>query len=169
MLPGQDFTQEVGFELTTENWMQPGVCGAPEPEHPSAFVAGHVLSTNSTPGGITSSTLSVMAHDNTSPTTPMADDQHSSDDDRRDLTVKLQNLGSEKQWVSRSYDISSYLGKSSATGLVKLAFEIRKEIAPHITAGTVLRSAVWKRPAVRISPSTAYLLRLKYSLRAVAW
>ncbi|VDC00347.1 unnamed protein product [Peniophora sp. CBMAI 1063] len=147
MLPGQDFSHEVGFELTPENWMFPGVCGAPEPEYPSAFVAGPISPAGLTPDAATPNTLSVMAPDNLSPTTPMPDDQHSSDDDRRDLTVKLQSLRTAAQWVSRSYDISSYLGKSSPTGLVKTAFEMRKEVAPDATAGTILRSKVWKRPA----------------------
>ncbi|KZV61983.1 hypothetical protein PENSPDRAFT_658517 [Peniophora sp. CONT] len=147
MLPGQDFTQEVGFELTTENWMLPGVCGAPEPEHPSAFVAGPVSPASLTPDAVASSTLSVMSADHATPTTPMEDDHHSSDDDRRDLTIKLQSLNSPSHWVSRSYDISSYLGKSSPTGLVKTAFELRKILAPGMTTSTILRSGVWKRPA----------------------
>ncbi|KZV68285.1 hypothetical protein PENSPDRAFT_22299 [Peniophora sp. CONT] len=143
MLPGQDFTPEVGFELTQENWMLPGVCGAPEPEHPSAFVTGHA---NLTPSATASSTLAPVALDHTNPPTPMPDDEHSSDDDGRNLSVKLQSLRSTSHWDPREYDLASYLGKSSPTGLVKTALDLRSELCPDDNSSEVRRIRFWKRP-----------------------
>ncbi|KZV68284.1 hypothetical protein PENSPDRAFT_610193 [Peniophora sp. CONT] len=144
MLPGQDFTQEVGFELTHENWMLPGVCGAPEPEHPSAFVIGH---TSVTPDAAASNTLSMVSLDRGNVSTPMPDDQHSSDDDRRDLTVKLHPLRGDSHWDPREYDLASYLGKASPTGLFKTAFEMRRELVPDDISSAIRHTKFWKRPA----------------------
>lgn len=154
MLPGQDFEREVGFELTRDNWMLPGVCGAPEPEHPSAFVAGPVLTPGITPNAASSTSFSAMASGHATPKTPTSDDEHSSDEeDRRQPAIKLQNLRGASQWVSWSHHITIYLGKSLGTGLIKNAFEMCKELLPDITTNDLLRfrSKVWERPLVSIS------------------
>ena len=154
MLPGLDFTHEVGFELTQENWMLPGVCGASELEHeleePSIFATGPVATTSLTPDAASSSAFSLIASGHVTPNTAMSDDEHSSDEDRRDPDVKLQNLRGASQWVSWSHHISIFLGKSLGTGVVKAALAMCKELAPDVAASDVLRfrSKVWDRPTV---------------------
>ncbi|KZV61985.1 hypothetical protein PENSPDRAFT_759060 [Peniophora sp. CONT] len=148
MLPGQDFTQEVGFELTRDNWMLPGVCGAPELEHPSAFVT--VGSAPITPDAAASSALSVMASDHTTPATTTPGDEPPSDDEipGSDPAIPLRNLRGTSQWASWSQHMSTHLGKSLGTGLVKTAFEMCKELVPDVMTSEILhfRSKVWERP-----------------------
>ncbi|VDC07486.1 unnamed protein product [Peniophora sp. CBMAI 1063] len=151
LLPGRDFTYEVGFELTRDNWMLPGVCGASELGQPSAFVVeptSSAFSARHTPDTAPSSALSVMPSGHATPETPMSDNEFSSDEDRRHPPIKLQHLRGVSQWVSWSHYITHYLGKSLSTGLIKTALEMCRELMPGIPTNDVLRfrSKVWDRP-----------------------
>ena len=156
-MPGQDFTQEVGFKLTSDNWMLPGACGAPEPEleQPSAFASTSEPS-STFPSDITpSSSLFTVAPEVTTSTTPVPDDQHSSDDEQRDVTVKLQDLSTSDPAAS-SDDTTTYFGKSSARSLLSRAFELRAQLAPGVEGDTKRRSTIWKRPFVRFQCPDAW-------------
>ncbi|VDC07913.1 unnamed protein product [Peniophora sp. CBMAI 1063] len=136
ILPGQDFTQEVGFKLTIDNWMLPGACGAPEPQNQSMFLAEP-----GPPGGVAPGTsLSVMSA-GSAPPTPMPDDEHSSDDDTRARAMKLLSL--RKFNVPRPCLLPSYLGKSSATELFVKAFEMRNQLGHDLPRRDMPRSRPW--------------------------
>ncbi|KZV68530.1 hypothetical protein PENSPDRAFT_653130 [Peniophora sp. CONT] len=130
LLPGRNFTEEVGFELTQDNWMSPGVCGAPEPPNQSVFFAESAASTaaSSTAG---SSALSIMSRSTPVPMSPMPDDEHSSDDDSKARLLKLQTLRTTLA-APRPGLLPSYLGKSSATGLFMKAFEMRAQLETDV-------------------------------------
>ncbi|VDC07914.1 unnamed protein product [Peniophora sp. CBMAI 1063] len=156
LLPGQDFTHEVGFELNRDNWMLPGVCGAPEPESPSLFLAAPAPTTGNIDSAV-SSALSVMGSANSSPTTPMQDDHHESDEDTRERTTKLQNLRNATAPSAKSSLLAGYLGRSSATELVRKAFEMRAALAPEEQGSTFKRSRLWKRPAWLLASEDAHM------------
>ena len=124
--------------------MQPGVCGAPEPQNPSAFVAHPTISSSPVNHSPEAADLlgaySALGPDSTAPATPMTDDHHSSDEDNRVHTVKLDGL--------RVPNAGRYLGKSSATGIVRKALEMRHALLPEHDKGLSLRGYVWKKPIV---------------------
>ena len=152
MLPGRDFSDEVGFELTRDNWMLPGVCGAPEPEYPSIFVAG---SAGPTPDMIQSSALSVMGSGRATPTSmSVPEDEHSTDEDRlvQDPAIPLRNLRGAAQWSSWSQHMTSHLGKSLGIDLIRTAVEMCKDLLPDAVAENAfrVRNKVWEPPSVSI-------------------
>ncbi|VDC00344.1 unnamed protein product [Peniophora sp. CBMAI 1063] len=145
MLPGRDFTHEVGFELTRDNWMVSGVCGAPEPQQPSAFVT--------TPAAVTpdtgeSSALSLMASDHTAPTTP-AVDESSSDVEEPDPAIPLRNLRRASRWSSWSQHMSSHLGRSLGVGLFRTAVQMCRELLPDTVNVNAfhMRNKPWETPS----------------------
>ena len=142
MLPGQDFTEEVGFELTRDNWMLPGVCGAPGLQQASLplTVSGETMDS------LTPNAFSVMDSGPSGRTSPFVDENHSSGDDTREMTLKLQAL--RGTLLDRSNFPSTYLGRSSATELVRKVYEMRAELAPDNQANTGTIPKPRKRPTV---------------------
>ncbi|VDC05640.1 unnamed protein product [Peniophora sp. CBMAI 1063] len=143
LLPDQDFTAEVGYELTRDNWMLPGVCGTT----PSNLTRSYTPSSSDTgvmpaPSVSTPSSFAVLGPDQAPPMTPLPEDDHS-DDEMNNITTKLQNLPAIA--IAKPRDLTNYLGKSSAAGLLKTAFALCAKLAPNVDATAVFRM-MGKRP-----------------------
>ena len=141
MLPGQDFTDEIGFKLTLDNWMLPGVCGAPEPQNQSVFISESGTAIASSSGSAPSNALSVANAGGPTPMTPLPDDEHSSDDDARVRVLKLQALRDFSR--PKPSLLPSYLGRSSATDLFVKAFEMRTQLGPGPPRGDMFHYRPW--------------------------
>ncbi|VDC05656.1 unnamed protein product [Peniophora sp. CBMAI 1063] len=132
LLPGQDFTQEVGFTLTRDNWMQPGVCGAYPPDD-SMSQASADTGVMPAPATATPDSLSILGPGQAPSLRPVADEGHLSDEEDS-LTTKLQQLPAITS--AKPQDMSSYLGRSSAAGLLKTAIVLCSRLsAPHAHTG----------------------------------
>lgn len=147
MLPGQDFTEVIGFELTRDNWMLPGVCGGLQPHDLSSFLAVPAPALGGTlDPTVSTSALSTMGSSGSALMMLESDDQYLDTDDASEVTIKLHTLRSGEP--HKSTLLSSYLGRSSVTEIVRKAYEMRAELAPDIKTGPKLRPRLWKRPAV---------------------
>ncbi|KZV71397.1 hypothetical protein PENSPDRAFT_407414 [Peniophora sp. CONT] len=127
VLPGRDFSHEVGHELTKTNWMEPGVLGVPQPEAdasgieaPSTFAS--LQDTNNAKPTGTSVVPVGISHPQPS------DDYPSSDEEANDLITKLQHLSLSGPTIVRSWGFSNYLGKSSTVGMVLIASRMLKQL-----------------------------------------
>ncbi|VDC06258.1 unnamed protein product [Peniophora sp. CBMAI 1063] len=113
VLPGRDFSSEVGFKLTRTNWMEPGVLG------------------DSVSSGISSpSTFVTLSSGIPSNDTPLQQSGGSdgSDDEEGDLLTKLQHLSLTGPAIIRSWGFSNYLGRSSAAGMVLAASKLLRQL-----------------------------------------
>ncbi|KZV61667.1 hypothetical protein PENSPDRAFT_618889 [Peniophora sp. CONT] len=137
LLPGQDFTREIGYKLTRDNWMMPGVCGTSTPNDSVAYASPNT-GTMPTSAGAISNPFSVLGPDQAPPMTPPPQDGHSSDEEDS-LTTKLQQLPALTSTKPR--DMASFLGKSSAVGLFKTAVALCSQLAPQVNAGTLFGKA----------------------------
>ncbi|KZV61662.1 hypothetical protein PENSPDRAFT_618879 [Peniophora sp. CONT] len=144
LLPDQDFTQEVGYELTRDNWMLPGACGT-SPSNVSRAYNSSSSETGvmSAPSVSTPSSFAVLGPEQAPPMTPVPEDDHSSDEGNN-ITIKLQSLPSVT--VTRPRDLTNYLGKSSAAGLIKTAFALCSKLAPNVDTTAVFRM-IGRRPS----------------------
>ncbi|VDC05639.1 unnamed protein product [Peniophora sp. CBMAI 1063] len=128
LLPDQDFTSEIGFELTRDNWMLPGVCGShalnDAQPHTSKIPLADVMPAFSTS---TSGSLAILGPEQAPPTTPLPEDDHS-EDEVNSLTTKLQSLPALDAAPPRAS--VNYLGKSSRAGLLNTVLALCAKLAP---------------------------------------
>ncbi|KZV64204.1 hypothetical protein PENSPDRAFT_690958 [Peniophora sp. CONT] len=114
--PAEDFSQEVGFRLTRENWTQKGVLGEDEPSEPSAFATEPQPKTPvAVFVGASSSPCKPKNH------APNEDFQPSDDEDN--MSTKLGNLTND----FKSLTVGGFHGKSSGARLIKAALRAKED------------------------------------------
>ncbi|VDC05652.1 unnamed protein product [Peniophora sp. CBMAI 1063] len=144
LLPGRDFTKEVGYELTRDNWMMPGVCGTSTLDDPEEDTTS-VNSVMPTPPAARSDALSVLRPDHAPPLTPPVEDDHMSDEESS-ITTKLQQLPTMTSATTPNKSILiNYMGRSSSAALLKTAIALCSRLAPHVDSGSIFERAR-KRP-----------------------
>ena len=125
----------------------PGVCGTSSTHVSRAYNAPTAdTAVMSTPSTSTPGSFSVLGPDQAPPMTPVPEDDHSEDEDNT-FSTKLQSLPAVT--IAKPRDLTNYLGKSSAAGLLKTAFALCSKLAPNVDTTAVFRM-IGKRPSVSL-------------------
>lgn len=137
----------------------PGVCGTSTPDESTVHDSSGVMST---PAAATPNSLAVLGPDQAPSMAPLPDDGHSSGEEDN-ITMKLHQLPSVAFEMSRSS--MSFLGKSSAAGLLKVAITLCTRFAPDVDARVIFQGAR-KYPSVS---SLRLYSHTSHSKRSSGW
>ncbi|KAI0034155.1 fungal-specific transcription factor domain-containing protein [Vararia minispora EC-137] len=155
--PGEDFSREVGYQLTIENWSKEGVLGIPEPTDPSTFV-GHQIaagppstltvslaqtkSAGMPPGIIPLEEERALTPEYAS--TPVLNDDYEHSDEEDNIATKLKDLSSSIEHLH----VGGFYGKSSGAMLYKAALEAKFETSSAaLPLEQMRRNFFWTLPS----------------------